>query len=197
MVWTMQCTRKGLVRLVVPFLLLAGLLAGGCTTFNHAWTEAAKESFATNSLLGCWEGTWLSDANGHNGNLRCVVTLKNDGTYKARFHAIYKKVLGFGYTVTLKAAETNGVWGLPVRRLCSGHKFLFHVPLQVRSRHVSNDAAGCAYQCGGQTGDPRPCVEPCPKTLIEMTDTMAWSPCCKSHSTITSLGEKRFDGNRG
>jgi hypothetical protein len=110
MVWTMQCTRKGLVRLVVPFLLLAGLLAGGCTTFNHAWTEAAKESFATNSLLGCWEGTWLSDANGHNGNLRCVVTLKNDGTYKARFHAIYKKVLGFGYTVTLKAAETNGVF---------------------------------------------------------------------------------------
>jgi hypothetical protein len=102
----------GLVRKVVSFLLLAELLlASGCSTFNHAWTKAAKEPVVTtNTLLGCWEGTWLSDANGHNGNLRCIVTLKDDGTYNARFHAIYKKVLGFGYTVPLKAAATNGVF---------------------------------------------------------------------------------------
>ena len=99
------------MRLVVPCLLVACLLlAGGCTTFNHAWTKAAKEPFSTNTLLGRWEGTWLSDVNGHNGNLRCVVTLRNDGTYRARFHATYKKVLGFGYKVPLKAAETNGVF---------------------------------------------------------------------------------------
>jgi len=99
------------VRTVVASLLLGAiLLSGGCTTFGHAWAKAAKEPVTTNSLLGCWEGTWLSEANGHNGNLRCVVTLKNDGTYSARFHAIYKKVLGFGYTVPLKAAETNGMF---------------------------------------------------------------------------------------
>jgi hypothetical protein len=106
----MQCTREGLVRLVMPLLQIAGLLlAGGCT-FNHAWTEAAKERYSTNSLLGSWEGTWLSEVNGHSGNLRCVVTLKDDGTYRARFHATYKKVLGFGYKVPLKATETNGVF---------------------------------------------------------------------------------------
>jgi hypothetical protein len=107
----MQYTREGLVRLVVAFLMLTGLLLfGGCTTFNHAWTKAAKEPFSPNSLLGCWEGTWLSDVNGHNGNLRCVVTLRDDGTYSARFHATYQKVLGFGYKVPLKAADTNGVF---------------------------------------------------------------------------------------
>src|SRR5262249_33218412 len=111
MVRAMRCTREGLVSMVVSFLLLTGLLlADGCTTFNHAWAKATKEPVATNSLMGCWEGTWLSDANGHNGNLRCVVTLRNDGTYSARFHAIYKKVLGFGYTVALKAEQTNGMF---------------------------------------------------------------------------------------
>jgi len=83
----------------------------GCTTFDQAWGKSAKESFPTNSILGCWEGTWLSEANGHNGKLRCVITPKSEGTYNARFHAIYKKVLGFGYTVSLKATDTNGVFG--------------------------------------------------------------------------------------
>ena len=107
----MPCSCAGLLRILVSILLLAGLwLAGGCRGFNHAWAEAGKESFDRNSLLGRWEGTWLSDANGHNGNLRCIVTLRDDGEYRARFHATYKKVLGFGYTVPLKAAETNGMF---------------------------------------------------------------------------------------
>ena len=86
------------------------LLVGGCT-FGHAWATASKQPVPANGLLGCWEGTWVSDANGHNGNLRCVVTQKNDGAYNARFHAIYKKVLGFGYTVQLKVIETNSSFG--------------------------------------------------------------------------------------
>jgi hypothetical protein len=106
----MRGTHERLVHTVFSVVLLAGLLlAGGCT-FDHAWAKAAEQPIPTTSLLGCWEGTWLSDANGHNGNLRCVVTQKNNVTYKARFHAIYQKVIGFGYTVTLTVAETNGVF---------------------------------------------------------------------------------------
>jgi hypothetical protein len=44
----------------------------------------------------------LSDINHHTGELRCVVTKREDGMYRARFHAKYNKVLSFGYTVPLK-----------------------------------------------------------------------------------------------
>ncbi len=107
----MRCSHDGLIRVVFAFVLPAGLLlASGCATFNRDWTTSANQPTPTNSLLGRWEGTWLSEVNGHNGNLRCVVTQKQDGTYRARFHAIYQKVLGFGYTVQLDVTETNGVF---------------------------------------------------------------------------------------
>ena len=108
----MRCTHEGLIRsVVVAFVMLVELLlAGGCTTFNHEWANAAKGPVPTDSVLGRWEGTWLSEVNGHNGNLRCLITLKKDGTYNARFHAIYRKVIGFGYTVPLDLTQTNGVF---------------------------------------------------------------------------------------
>ena len=64
----------------------------------------------TNSLQGRWEGTWLSDANQHTGALRCVVTQKSDGSWRARFHATYNKALSFGYTVTLKVEPSTNAF---------------------------------------------------------------------------------------
>jgi hypothetical protein len=92
--------------------ILAGLLlACGCTTFNHEWVKAEAQPTPGTGVLGRWEGSWSSEVNGHNGNLRCVVTPKHDATsYRARFHAIYRKVIGFGYTVPLHVNETNGVF---------------------------------------------------------------------------------------
>lgn len=106
----MQCSRDCFLGLASSFLLPALLLTGGCASFSHAWARAAEQPVPPHSLLGCWEGTWLSDANGHNGSLRCVVTQRKEGTYQARFHAIYRKVLGFGYTVPLEVSETNGAF---------------------------------------------------------------------------------------
>jgi hypothetical protein len=96
--------------LVSLSILAALFLAGGCMTFEHDWAKAAKLSVPPNTLLGRWGGTWQSEANGHNGSLRCVVTQDKDGGYRARFHAIYAKVIGFGYTVPLRVTETNGVF---------------------------------------------------------------------------------------
>jgi hypothetical protein len=93
-----------------PLALCCGLfLVGGCRTFNRDWANAEKTPVASRGILGRWEGTWSSEVNGHNGKLRCLVTLKDSGSYKARFHAIYRKVIGFGYTVPLGITETNGV----------------------------------------------------------------------------------------
>lgn len=107
----MRSTHEELVRSFVSFVVLAGLLlAGGCTTFNHEWADASNTPVPTNSLLGRWEGTWSSEVNAHNGNLRCLITPNKDGTYNARFHAIYRKVIGFGYAVPLELTETNGAF---------------------------------------------------------------------------------------
>src|SRR5688572_19986235 len=83
------------------WLLLAWLCFAGCSSFNRDWKRAAASTMPTNDVAGRWEGSWLSDANGHNGRLRCLMTKVDERTYNARFHAKYKKILGFSYTVPL------------------------------------------------------------------------------------------------
>src|SRR5689334_10561360 len=90
-------------------LILLLVIVPGCTSFNTEWKKAAALP-ATDGMTGRWEGRWLSDVNGHNGRLRCVVTKQEDGTYQARFHAKYQSVLSFGYTVPLKAERTNDTY---------------------------------------------------------------------------------------
>ena len=102
------------VRLPASYLVCACLLLGGCTTFDHEWkTAGAFESGHLNDLSGRWQGVWASDVTGHSDKLRCVIEAKPDGTYRARFHASYKKVLSFGYTVLLTAQR-------------EGDEFTFH-----------------------------------------------------------------------
>lgn len=90
-------------------LLLAIFLAGGCTTFDHDWKKTARQA-PSDDLQGRWQGTWASEADGHTDKLRCVITKKEDGTYRARFHAKYRKVLSFGYTVPLNVGQTAGAF---------------------------------------------------------------------------------------
>ena len=84
----------------------------GCSTFNNEWRQAAKETTPTGDITGRWEGRWLSDANGHNNKMRCLITQVDTNHYDARFHAAYKKwiTIYFGYTVRLETRPgTNGV----------------------------------------------------------------------------------------
>jgi hypothetical protein len=89
-------------------VLASLLLVAGCSSFNREWRNAAELPASSSSLVGRWEGSWQSEANGHHGSLRCIVGQEPDGACKARFHAIYGKMLNFGYTVPLKVAETDG-----------------------------------------------------------------------------------------
>jgi hypothetical protein len=87
-------------------LLAATLLGGGCTTFNHEWRTATGNPIPQSDLQGPWQGTWASDATGHTGKLRCLITKTDTGIYQARFHAKYRKLLSFGYTVRLNLERT-------------------------------------------------------------------------------------------
>ena len=89
--------------------LLSALLSGGCA-FNHAWNAAATTPVAANGIQGRWQGTWASEASAHTGRLRCIVTKQDDGKYRAWYHANYRKVLSFSYSVTLEATHTNGIY---------------------------------------------------------------------------------------
>ena len=92
----------------LALLLLASMLGAGCTTFNHDWKVASHQSTPLTELQGRWEGLWLSDVNAHTGKLRCVISKKEGGDYRARFHAKYGNVFSFGYTVDLKAEPFGG-----------------------------------------------------------------------------------------
>jgi hypothetical protein len=88
-------------------LMTSALLGGGCTTFHYDWQKAAQEP-KPGDIQGRWQGVWVSEASGHNDQLRAVITRKVDGNYVARFHAKYRKVMSFGYTVPLNVEATGG-----------------------------------------------------------------------------------------
>lgn len=95
--------RPALILVAVGLLLMAG-----CSRFNREWKQAAKAPTSTNDIAGRWEGRWISDANGHNDVLRCIITRVDDQSYDANFRAAYKKwiTVHFGYTVRLQGTNT-------------------------------------------------------------------------------------------
>jgi hypothetical protein len=95
---------------VLLAIALLALITSGCSSFNREWRQAQKAPVRLDSLEGRWEGRWLSDANGHNGNLRCLITRTNGTEYAARFRATYLWVLRFSYTVSLQVEAHDGGW---------------------------------------------------------------------------------------
>jgi hypothetical protein len=96
-------------RKVLCLVMIAALslLAGGCSSFNREWQKAASIPVPPGEITGRWQGHWVSDVNHHAGQLRCLVTNKQNGWYQARFHAIYAGIFTFGYTVELHTSPTN------------------------------------------------------------------------------------------
>lgn len=92
-------------RLVLLTLLVAA--TSGCASFDRAWDEAGATPTPTNNITGRWEGTWKSDDSGHTDQLRCIISESPGPLFPARFHAHYKRVFSFGYTVPLRITR-NG-----------------------------------------------------------------------------------------
>jgi len=95
---------------ILPVVAVLALLLCGCSSFNRAWKQASRTPAPPDSIEGRWEGHWLSTANEHTGNLRCLITKEADGPYAARFRATYLKVLRFSYIVPLAVTRSNEVW---------------------------------------------------------------------------------------
>jgi hypothetical protein len=98
------------------------LLLAGCSTFDRdfdGWLPGTSAASA-DPMLGCWEGLWQSDANGHQGSLRCIIT-REDSVYHARYYAAYQWCIfpfSFEYSIPTtavregEAASPGGAWKL-------------------------------------------------------------------------------------
>ena len=109
---------RGVIRAAALFLLV-GVLATGCSSFNHAWRNPPADS---PGIAGRWEGRWQSARTRHNGALRAIMTPQAARRYDARFRATYASVLSAEYGVTLYVKQRGsrsefrgtadlGVWG--------------------------------------------------------------------------------------
>lgn len=101
--------KNSLVRQGIHLLLIGGMmvmLGTGCSGFHRAWKQelSSKEIYSKSEMKGAWEGEWISDSNGHRGRLRCLVKKNEDGTYTTWYHAKYKKILSFAYSVDVEAS---------------------------------------------------------------------------------------------
>jgi hypothetical protein len=88
----------------------------GCSSFEKNWRTAARQPVREGSVAGRWEGRWLSDANGHHGRLRAIITERTPREADVQFHADYKLIAGkwltvsFGYGLRLETEPvTNGI----------------------------------------------------------------------------------------
>ncbi len=90
------CPQNHHLSLLLPLLLV---LLSSCAGpgFNRAWKKAG--SMPEDGVSGRWEGTWLSDANGHHGKLRCIVTPPETpgGPHEFYYHATWMRVLSGAY----------------------------------------------------------------------------------------------------
>jgi hypothetical protein len=96
----------GKLRGTVIAIALASLLVG-CSSFNRDWKSTLKQPIPQSGLAGPWEGHWISDVNGHNGRLRCLITPVSTNLYEAHFHAKYRRILSFAYEVPLQVEQVG------------------------------------------------------------------------------------------
>ncbi|HAV65026.1 MAG TPA: hypothetical protein DCY13_21980, partial [Verrucomicrobiales bacterium] len=93
----MNSTRSSNWRRLAPMglLLMFVLALTGCS-FNRDYRKALVQPVVPGSIEGAWTGTWLSGKNGHNGELRGIITRLEGNTYETRFKARFWKI--FTYT---------------------------------------------------------------------------------------------------
>lgn len=80
-------------------LLSAALVLSSCSlSFKREWAAALKAG-PGKGVEGAWEGTWTSEATGHHGRLRCVVspTVNSQGDHTFHYHATWGGILSGSY----------------------------------------------------------------------------------------------------
>lgn len=84
-------------------LATAGIcLLVSCGHFNSDWKQALDTPAPKHSIVGAWTGTWKSEATGHTGQLRCVVSppANAEGDHTFLYHARWGRLFAASFTAT-------------------------------------------------------------------------------------------------
>lgn len=98
---------------LLPCLLAAFLASCSGVSYDRQWKAAQSRASSVSSPEGCWEGTWKSDVNGHEGKLRCIVTSKDAARsdYEFHYHATWAKFLTGTFSVICHAdRQKDATW---------------------------------------------------------------------------------------
>jgi hypothetical protein len=137
---------------MMRFLILSFaccLLASCSTAFKREWKVATARS-ATSEIEGAWQGTWISTANGHHGNLRCIVGPKKSpqGDREFHYHATWAGLVGGAYRATHRVLDSKGVATFTGEHLMprwAGGRYVY-------DGTIKGDAFNASYECSKDKG---------------------------------------------
>lgn len=129
-----------------PLRMLAHMLSAvfnSRSAFLEQWQQYQILSPGPDSIAGRWVGEWVSQATGHRGDLKCVLSQISTEAYRAHFFATFSKFFRVGYATDLKLDNTAG-------RIC------------LRGEENLGALAGGVYRCEGEiTGNAFNCEYSC------------------------------------
>lgn len=91
---------NSLINLIRSLSHLLAAFTSNCAHFQRAWQGDGAERDGA-ERVGRWQGEWVSSANGHRGQLRCVLTGLETQDTRACFYATYARLLRVCYCVPL------------------------------------------------------------------------------------------------
>jgi hypothetical protein len=83
-------------------------LTANCRDFQVLWDQSVPLGAA--GIGGCWEGEWISAANGHRGRLRCVLQPIEPAVWRMFFRGEYSKVFRACYSTEFHVVPAAGSW---------------------------------------------------------------------------------------
>jgi len=136
------------IRLFRGFSHALAALFNNRSAIEHAWQEYKPAAEDPQTVQGRWLGEWVSETNGHCGELKCLLIRVSPGQLEAKFLATFRRFLRVGYSALLDAVETDTGFRLKgqfdLGALAGG---IYHYEGEITPAEFK-----CAYRCGYDHG---------------------------------------------